>query len=124
MNWYLVPWKKYADFSGRARRTEYWTFTLVNLLIGALLFAFGIVSVGGEHGTIVGVMILYWVFALAALIPSLACAARRLHDTGKSGWWILIGLVPLIGGIVLIVLLLLEGNPGQNQFGPDPRATA
>ncbi|MGB7265764.1 MAG: DUF805 domain-containing protein [Terracidiphilus sp.] len=122
MNWYLEPWKKYAQFTGRARRTEYWTFTLINILIGCLLFLFGIISSGGEHGGVSLVMLLYWAFALASLIPSLACGVRRLHDTSKSGWWLLIVLVPLVGGIILIVLLLLDGTPGDNLYGPNPRA--
>lgn len=122
MNWYAEPWKKYAQFDGRARRTEYWTFTLINMLIGSLLFVLGIVSSGGERGVFGPVMLLYWVFVLAALIPGLACAVRRLHDSEKSGWWILICLVPIVGGIILLVFLLLDGTSGANKYGVNPRA--
>jgi uncharacterized membrane protein YhaH (DUF805 family) len=115
VNWYLEVLKKYAVFTGRARRTEYWMFVLFNLVIAiALAFIEGIVGGPGVLGGL---------YSLAVLIPSLAVGARRLHDTGRSGWWLLIGLVPVIGIIVLIVFFATDSQPGTNQYGPNPKGT-
>ncbi len=114
MNWYLMAWKKYAEFSGRSRRKEYWMFTLFNLVIYLVLFVGGIAILKGA-GTI-----LYCLYALAAFIPSLSVGVRRLHDTGKSGWVILIALIPFVGGIILTVFLASKGDSGPNEYGPDP----
>ncbi|MFK0044636.1 DUF805 domain-containing protein [Streptomyces sp. NPDC090741] len=114
MNYYTDVLKKYTVFSGRARRQEYWMFFLFNFA-AALILAI----VDGALGTY---PLLYAIYALAVFLPSLAVAVRRLHDTGKSGWWILIGLVPLIGGIWLIVLMATEGQPQPNEYGPNPKA--
>jgi uncharacterized membrane protein YhaH (DUF805 family) len=113
VNWYLAVLKNYAGFSGRARRTEYWMFFLFNVIIGVVLEVIGLV---------IKTQIIYYLYALAVLIPGLAVAARRLHDTGRSGWWLLIGLVPIVGAIVLIVFLASPGQPGANQYGSDPKA--
>lgn len=113
MNWYLAVLKKYADFSGRARRKEFWMFVLFNFIIAIVL---GIVD------AVIGIPILGGLYALAVLIPSIAVGARRLHDIGRTGWWQLIAIVPLIGIIVLIVFFVLDGNPGDNQYGPNPKA--
>ncbi|MFJ3909142.1 uncharacterized membrane protein YhaH (DUF805 family) [Streptomyces sp. 2132.2] len=114
MNYYTDVLKKYAVFSGRARRQEYWMFFLFNL--GAAII---LAIVDGALGTY---PLLYGIYALAVLLPSLAVAIRRLHDTGKSGWWLLIALVPLIGGIWLIVLMATEGQAQPNEYGPNPKA--
>jgi uncharacterized membrane protein YhaH (DUF805 family) len=115
MNWYLQVLRKYVDFTGRARRTEYWMFFLFNLIIS---FALGIVeALFGGPG------ILGAIYGLAVLLPSLAVSVRRLHDTGRSGWWLLIGLVPLVGLVVLLVFAVQEGQPGDNAFGPNPKGT-
>jgi len=114
MNWYLAVLKKYAVFTGRARRTEYWMFVLFNVIIACVLGF--IESLLGMPGIISGL------YSLAVLIPSLAVGARRLHDTNRTGWWLLIGLVPFIGVIVLIIFFVLPGTPGENSFGPDPKA--
>src|ERR1700704_2953021 len=99
MSWFIIALKKYATFSGRSRRSEYWYFTLFYLLIYILLMlvdmATGIYSTESEIG------LLTTLFALAMLLPSLAVTIRRLHDTGHSGWWILIGAIPLLGGLIL-----------------------
>jgi uncharacterized membrane protein YhaH (DUF805 family) len=116
MNWYLAVLKNYVGFSGRARRTEYWMFTLVNAIIFLVLYLLALAA----HALIV----LYILYGIAVLLPSLAVGFRRLHDTGRSAWWILIGLVPFVGGIVLLVLTCLPGTPGPNQYGPDPKAVA
>ena len=121
MNWYLEVLRKYAVFNGRARRKEYWTFFLINLVISIVLFA-----IGGLIGTFspqAGGGLLQGIFSLAILIPSLAVTARRLHDTGRTGWWILIALIPIIGAIVLLVFMVLDSQPGANQYGPNPKAS-
>ena len=115
MNWYLKVLKNYAVFQGRARRKEYWFFILFNLLISILL---GIVDAAVALAA--GVPIIGLVYALAVLLPALAVTVRRLHDTDRSGWWVLISVVPLIGPIVLIVFAATEGTRGPNRFGDDP----
>lgn len=109
----LVVFERYAVFEGRAGRAEYWWFFLANFLIGLVIQILAGVSDA--------LVILSLIYSLALLIPGLAVAVRRLHDTNKSGWWILIALVPLVGIIVLIVFLATDGDPGANQYGnPDP----
>ena len=124
MSWYLQALKKYAVFSGRSRRMEYWYFVLFNIIVSIVL---GVID-GLLLGTLdsgMGVGLLSGIYGLAILIPSLAVTVRRLHDIDRSGWWILIGLVPLIGVIVLLVFALLDGTPGDNRYGPNPKgATA
>ncbi|MCF6286926.1 MAG: DUF805 domain-containing protein [Candidatus Hydrogenedentes bacterium] len=117
MHWYMDVLKKYAEFSGRARRQEYWMFFLFNIIIMIVL---GIVEeIVGSPGVIGGL------YSLAILVPGIAVGIRRLHDTDRSGWWFLIVFVPFIGGLVLLVFMLLGGTQGDNQFGPDPKgATA
>tara|TARA_B110000503_G_C7041726_1_gene368503 strand:- start:598 stop:969 length:372 start_codon:yes stop_codon:yes gene_type:complete len=119
MNWYLKVLKQYADFNGRARRKEYWMFVLFNTLFSilAMIFdnVFGIAIEGIGYGPI------YLLYVLAMMIPSLAVAVRRLHDVGKSGWMILISLIPIIGGIWLLVLFVTDGNPGENEHGANPK---
>jgi len=119
MSWYLEVLKKYAVFSGRARRKEYWMFFLISLLISAVLIA--IDSLIGTFSQ-TGFGLLQGLYSLAVLIPSIAVTVRRLHDTGRTGWWILIGLIPVIGGIVLLIFMLLDSQPGVNQYGPNPKA--
>ena len=123
MDWFLVVVKeRYAQFSGRARRSEYWYFYLFYVLI-----VIGLAIVDGISGTrnaTAGVGLFSGVFGLAMLIPSLAVSVRRLHDTGRSGWWLLIALVPVIGAIVLLVFVLLESAPGANQYGANPKEVA
>ncbi len=119
MNWYIEVLKKYAVFSGRARRKEYWFFVLFNFIITVVL-----VVIDGTVGTFdptTGVGMLTVLYSLFVLIPTLAVTVRRLHDTGRTGWWLLIGLVPLIGGIVILVFMLLDSNSGGNEYGPDPK---
>jgi uncharacterized membrane protein YhaH (DUF805 family) len=108
--------KKYAVFSGRARRKEYWMFVLINLIITFVLYLI--------EGLVGGPGILGGLYSLAVLIPAIAVGVRRLHDTNRSGWWLLIGLIPLIGTIVLLVFLVQDSQPGENQYGPNPKAAA
>jgi uncharacterized membrane protein YhaH (DUF805 family) len=119
MNWYITVLKRYGVFVGRARRAEFWWFFLINLLITAAL-AFvdqltGTLSPEGGYGLLSGL------YSLAVLLPTLAVAVRRLHDIGRSGWWLLIGLIPVIGTIILLALFILDGMPGDNRFGPSPK---
>ena len=120
MNWYLEVLKKYADFDGRARRTEYWMFALFNFLIGIVLSVVDSVS-GLKHmaGDVVSPLNTF--YSLAVLLPSLAVGVRRLHDTGRSGWLILVALIPCAGAIILLVWFVSEGEAGSNQYGPDPK---
>ena len=121
MNWYIEVLKKSAVFSGRARRKEYWFFVLFNVIISLVLTV--IDAAMGTYDETVGTGILSGVYLLAIFIPSLAVAVRRLHDTGRSGWWNLIILIPLIGIIVLIVFLCLDGNAEENEYGASPKAS-
>ncbi len=116
MNWYFEVLRKYAVFSGRARRKEYWMFFLFNIII---FIALGVIeSIVGTNSVIA------LFYMLAILLPGLAVTVRRLHDTGKSAWWVLIGLVPLIGPIVMLVFMVKEGQAIDNQYGPNPKAAA
>jgi uncharacterized membrane protein YhaH (DUF805 family) len=121
MNWYLAVLKKYAVFSGRAQRKEYWMFFLFNIIIAILL---GIIEVVIGISPDADESILANIYSLAILLPSLAVSVRRLHDIGRSGWWLLIGLIPLIGVIVLFVFAVQDGQPGPNQYGPNPKEAA
>ena len=105
---------QYANFSGRARRSEYWYFVLLSVIVGAVT---GVLSIFlGDLATI-----LSGIWSLAVLVPSLALAWRRLHDIGKSGIWYLIALVPLVGEILLIIWMCKDSQPGMNQYGPNPK---
>lgn len=115
MEWYVAVLKKYAVFSGRARRKEYWMFFLFNIII-----AFTLVFIEGFLGSQGIISMLY---GFAVLIPGIAVSVRRLHDIGRSGWWLLINLIPLIGAIVLIIFMVQEGEE-ENDFGPNPKLTA
>lgn len=128
MDWYLMVWRKYAEFDGRARRQEYWMFTLFNFLaILALAGLGGIgVSINEDYGGIL--FIPAGLYVLAVIIPALAVAVRRLHDTGKSGWLLLLfsvlGIIPIVGfitAIVRIVIMCQNSDPGTNQYGPSPK---
>ncbi|WP_444996664.1 DUF805 domain-containing protein [Aliikangiella sp. IMCC44359] len=112
MEYFIAALKKYADFTGRARRKEYWMFILFYIIF---YFVAAIID------TVIGTFIITSVFALGMLIPSISAAARRLHDTSRSGWWQLIVLIPIIGSIVLIVFLAQDSH-AENQYGPSPKA--
>lgn len=114
MDNYLAVLRKYVEFSGRAKRREYWMFFLVNLVISIIL-SFIDRAIGLTSDT--GVGLLSGVYGLAVLLPSLAVTVRRLHDTGRTGWWVLIVLVPLIGWIVLLIFMVLDST-ADNEYGP------
>lgn len=122
MNWYLEALKKYATFEGRARRTEYWFFVLFNVLAIIVLEILDVVL--GTFSKETGFGLLSGLYAIAVLLPSLAVIVRRLHDTDRSGWWILINFIPVIGAFVLLIFTLLDGTPGSNRFGPSPKGEA
>jgi len=111
MNWYTLVLTKYAVFDGRARRTEYWMFTLFNVLIMIALFLVD---------KVIGHRILYSLYSLAVLLPSIGVSIRRLHDTGRSGWWLLLAFVP-IANIVLLVFMCMDSQPGGNEYGANPK---
>lgn len=114
MEWYLKALRQYADFEGRARRKEYWMFSLFNLIFACLI----IVGTGliGNLG-----IILFLLYGVGTLIPSIAVSVRRLHDVGKSGWMNLVAFIPMVGSIWLLVLLATDSQPGDNEYGPNPK---
>ena len=122
MSWFLLALNKYATFTGRSRRSEYWFFGLFYLIfVVALAFVDGL---AGTYDQASGAGLFSSIFALALFIPSLAVAVRRLHDTDRSGWWLLISLIPLIGAIVILVFVLMDSTPGENRYGPNPKVAA
>ena len=131
MNWYLKVLKQYTRFNGRARRKEYWYFQLINFLIFlfltilALLFAsFSQQSdtiSNGIPSIVIIIGLLRTIYSLGVLLPSLAVNIRRLHDIGKSGWWCLIGIIPIVGSLILLYFLVQDSEPGANRFGRNPK---
>lgn len=118
MKWFIKCIKHYVDFSGRARRKEYWMFTLFNCIFG---FVLGIIDGVAEIAGISGIAVLGYLYSGFILLPSIALCVRRLHDVGKSGWFYLIGLIPIVGSIWLLVLFCTAGQPGENKWGPNPK---
>lgn len=130
MEWMILPLKRYAQFGGRSRRREFWMWVLFNLVVAAVLATIdtligfgGTSAVTSPYGASYswysnGPLSLIW--TIATFVPNLSVSVRRLHDIDKSGWWLLILLVPLVGFIVLIVFQCIEGTRGPNRFGPDP----
>lgn len=124
MKWYLKVLKDFGNFRGRARRSEYWFFVLFNVI-----FAFVAMGLDNALGTTIKIEevaipygYIYLLYTLVVIIPGLAVAVRRLHDVGKSGWFLLIALIPLIGSIWLLVLFFTDGQPGENKWGPNPKS--
>lgn len=112
MSWFIEALKKYTVFSGRARRKEYWMFVLFSAIIYVVFAILGAVA---KQSWLVAIP------SLAFLLPGLAVNVRRLHDTGRSGWWILFGIVPFVGSITLFVFSVLDSEPGDNKYGPNPK---
>jgi len=119
MEWMLMPLKRYAEFSGRSRRKEYWMFVLFYVMVFVVLSI--LEGITGLRGTVGPYGPLTALFGLALIVPSIAVGIRRLHDTDRSGWWILIALVPLVGTLILLYFYVLEGTKGPNQYGEDPK---
>lgn len=120
MNWYLKVLKQYADFNGRARRTEYWMFALFNVIFTIIAAVLDSI-LGLKFSPEIPYGFIYLIYSLAMLIPSIAVGVRRLHDVDKSGWFYLIAFIPIIGGIWLLILFCTEGTPGRNQYGINPK---
>jgi uncharacterized membrane protein YhaH (DUF805 family) len=142
MDWYLMVWKKYADFTGRSRRKEYWMFALFNCLISLVAIVLGVLigisfglSTDNGLGATTGIRIaaglaflLLFIYFLAAFVPSLAVSVRRFHDTGKSGWLLLLlmvlTIIPILGlvaAVIEIIFLCTDSDPQGNQYGPNPK---
>lgn len=132
MNWYIAVLKKYVVFSGRATRSEYWYFLLFSTIISMVLIGIDVAmgtgsaestmsSADGGMAMSANMGVLSGIYSLAVLLPSIGVAVRRLHDTDHSGWWMFIALIPLIGGIVLLIFLVKDSTPGENQYGPNPK---
>ena len=121
MSWYFQVLKRYAVFGERSQRMEYWMFSLFYIIFGILIGIIdGLLGAGGEGGGLLSLL-----FILGMTIPSLAVTFRRLHDTDHSGWWLLVGLVPLVGMIILLIFMVQDSQAGANQYGPNPKgATA
>jgi len=119
MNWYLQVLKKYAVFSGRARRKECWMFILFNFIFCLIIASFDYIL--GLKIEVVGCGLIGILYMLAILIPYYAVLVRRLHDVGKSGWMLFFSLIPIVGQIYLLVLAATDSNPGENQYGPNPK---
>ncbi|MDB5778452.1 MAG: hypothetical protein JWP79_803 [Polaromonas sp.] len=119
MNWFLIALKKYATFSGRAQRAEYWYYFLFYVL---LVVSVSIVdAMTGSYSSASGMGMLGMLLTVGLLIPSLAVGVRRLHDTGRSGWWLLLAFIPVVGAIVLLVFAVQDSSPGDNAYGPCPK---
>ncbi len=120
MNWYLEALRKFTDFNGRASRQEYWYFVLFNILISLGL---GLVDrVTGSFDPMSGVGLLGGLYGLVILLPGLAVSIRRLHDTDRSGWWVLLPLIPIIGGLIFLYFLVLDSSQGRNAYGESPKS--
>lgn len=124
MHWYLHVMRNYANFSGRARRREYWMFQLANLPF-VLVWSWFEVKMAEQEGVadLPTVLMLAFLalYSLVHIIPSLAVFVRRLHDTGHSGWWIFLSLVPLLGPVILFLWQVRDSEPGENRWGPNPK---
>jgi uncharacterized membrane protein YhaH (DUF805 family) len=127
MNWYMEVLRKYADFSGRARRAEYWMFALFNVLISLGIMALAVAAIllmgrtNGNGGAVFLIVAPFWLYSLAMIIPSLAVSVRRLHDTGRSGWFLLLHFIPFVGPIIVLVFNCSDSQPGPNLYGPNPK---
>lgn len=119
MHWYTDVIRRYADFDGRSARPEFWWFALWNVGVTLAIYIVGRVVLGANGGSLLADL-----YGLALLLPSLGVEIRRLHDTNRSGWWILIAFIPIVGAIVLIVFFAMAGTPGPNKYGAEPSAGA
>lgn len=123
VDWYKkVMFENYSNFQGRARRSEYWYFALMNALISLVIIIPGILFMVADMLSVgITFIVIFGLYHLASIIPTLAVAARRMHDINKSGWYYFIQLIPFIGGIWYLFLLFTEGDNGANNYGPDPK---
>lgn len=129
MEWMILPYKRYADFSGRSQRMEYWMFNLFFYLVLIVLMFVGIplsdmtAPTYGEGPGLVGglFLVLAGLFVLGSIVPHIAVTVRRFHDQDKSGWMYLLSFIPYVGGLVVFVFMCIEGTYGENSYGPDPK---
>ena len=122
MYWMLLPLRRFADFAGRSRRTEFWMFTLFQIILIAVVMTLAsALAIAAMSGLATVLMVAYLLFNIALLIPSLAVQVRRFHDVDMSGWSVLLGLIPFAGPIIVLVCMCKDGTPGDNRFGPDPK---
>jgi uncharacterized membrane protein YhaH (DUF805 family) len=121
MHWYFAVLGKYATFAGRARRKEYWMVALINFVICVALGIVAMTKLAATQKSAMMIDAVLGVYFLLILLPSIAVTVRRLHDTGRSGWWFWIQLVPLVGPVVLFVFTVLDSTPGSNPYGPSPK---
>lgn len=126
MEWMLMPLKRYAEFSGRSRRKEYWMFTLFQILVlivmGVLVGITGGFDESGASTLGSAMLVIMGLIYLGLfLIPGIAVTVRRFHDQDKSGWFYLLSFIPYVGGLIMLVFMCLEGTQGPNQYGPDPK---
>ena len=125
MQWYLAVWKQYTKFSGRSRRKEFWTFLLIHLIV---ILAFTLLLTILENQYLMTPMVeitvnaLIMLYVLASIAPTLAVYVRRLHDTGRSGWWYFISFVPVIGSLLLLFWCAQDSHTGENKYGPNPKS--
>ncbi|WP_028110504.1 DUF805 domain-containing protein [Ferrimonas futtsuensis] len=119
MKWYLMAWQRCLQFSGRSRRTEYWMFFLINILVAIAIALMDLMLGTVDEQTHTGTFSTLYSFIV--ILPTLALTVRRLHDTGRTGWWVLISLIPVLGVIVLLVFMALDGEPGGNHYGASPK---
>ncbi len=119
MSWYIKCIKNYVNFSGRARRKEYWFFVLFNSIFTSIAMMIDNLANITYYGEIYGYITS--IYGLLTFLPNFAVLVRRLHDTERSGWWVFISFVPLVGYIWLFVLTIMEGNVGENYYGDDPK---
>jgi len=131
MEWMTLPLKRYADFSGRSRRLEYWMYTLFLVLVtfASIILAVSIsVAVAGGNSKsatapllLVALIGFFFLAYLAVLVPTLAVQVRRFHDQDLSGWFVLLGFIPYLGALIMLIFMCIDGTPGPNRFGPDPK---
>lgn len=121
MEWMLLPYRRYFDFSGRSCRKEYWMFHLLWLLaLFSVAVVFALFDLQGSSPVSVGLIGLAALFVLGSVIPSFAVQVRRFHDQDKSGWMVLLNFLPYVGGLIVFVFMCMRGTGGSNRFGPDP----
>lgn len=143
MNWYLQALRNYADFKGRSRRSEFWFFALYNVLVLIAFKLAYVISIGagtsamkhkspdgippmqgvGAIALALVICLAFVVYVLGVIIPSLAVTIRRLHDSGRRAWWLILGFIPVVGAIILLIFLFLGSKPAENRYGPSPKAT-
>lgn len=120
-------WSRFADFKGRSRRSEYWYVQLFLVVTNLAVAGIDLALMDGDVDRFIangggGIVGLIWIFA--TIVPALAVLIRRLHDAGKTGWWALVGFIPLVGAIVLLVFTVTDSSPGENKYGTSPKASS